>query len=141
VINFLEKRLQEKLCNIWIFYGGDYEECCLLGYKTPVIPHRGHYIPATDRSLLMLFKIWGFHGYDCEECRLLGSYRVALVRTDVSEENRNSIIKGRRIGELGKTLAVNSNRRTLPKLRFIQEPHSVTSKKAGLYKKNWLFFA
>jgi hypothetical protein len=39
--------------------------------------------------------------------------RVALVRTDVSEERNASIIKGTRIGEVGTTLAVTSNRRTL----------------------------
>jgi hypothetical protein len=38
--------------------------------------------------------------------------RVALVRTDVSEEFNASIIRVTRIGELG-TLAVASNRRTL----------------------------
>jgi hypothetical protein len=38
--------------------------------------------------------------------------RVALVRTDVSEEPRASIIRMTRIGEL-LTLAVSSNRRTL----------------------------
>jgi hypothetical protein len=38
--------------------------------------------------------------------------RVALVRTDVSEERTASIISVTRIGELG-TLAVTSNRRTL----------------------------
>jgi hypothetical protein len=38
---------------------------------------------------------------------------VALVRTDVSEELSASIISVTRIGELGKTLAVTSNRRTL----------------------------
>jgi hypothetical protein len=37
--------------------------------------------------------------------------RVALVRTDVSEERSASIIKVTRIGELG-TLAVTSSRRT-----------------------------
>jgi hypothetical protein len=40
--------------------------------------------------------------------------RVTLVRTDVSEELRASIIRVKRIGELGKMLAVTSNRRTLP---------------------------
>jgi DNA-binding TFAR19-related protein (PDSD5 family) len=35
--------------------------------------------------------------------------RVALVRTDVSEELSASIIRLTRIGELGKTLAVTSN--------------------------------
>jgi hypothetical protein len=38
---------------------------------------------------------------------------VALVRTDVSEELRASFIRVTRIGELGTTLAVISNRRTL----------------------------
>jgi hypothetical protein len=38
---------------------------------------------------------------------------VALVRTDVSEERSASIIKVTRIGELGTTLAVTSNRCTL----------------------------
>jgi hypothetical protein len=36
--------------------------------------------------------------------------RVALVRTDVSEEPGASIIRVKRIGELGKTLAVTSKR-------------------------------
>jgi hypothetical protein len=39
--------------------------------------------------------------------------RVTLVRTDVSEELSTSFIKGTRIGELGTTLALTSNRRTL----------------------------
>jgi hypothetical protein len=37
--------------------------------------------------------------------------RVALVRTDVSEEINASFIRVTRIGELGTTLAVTSNRR------------------------------
>jgi hypothetical protein len=39
--------------------------------------------------------------------------RVALVRTDVSEELSASFIRVTRIGELGTTLAVTSNRRML----------------------------
>jgi hypothetical protein len=39
--------------------------------------------------------------------------RVALVRTDVSEELSASFIRVTGIGELGTTLAVTSNRRTL----------------------------
>jgi hypothetical protein len=39
--------------------------------------------------------------------------RVALVRTNVSEELTASIIRVTRISELGTTLAVTSNRRTL----------------------------
>jgi hypothetical protein len=38
--------------------------------------------------------------------------RVAIVRTDVSEELSASIIWVTRIGEIGTTLAVTSNRRT-----------------------------
>jgi hypothetical protein len=38
--------------------------------------------------------------------------RVALVRTNVSEERSASIIRVTRIGELGTTLVVPSNRRT-----------------------------
>jgi hypothetical protein len=41
--------------------------------------------------------------------------RVALVRTDVSEGSSASLIRVIRIGELGTTLAVTSNRRTLRK--------------------------
>jgi hypothetical protein len=39
--------------------------------------------------------------------------RVALVRTDVSEEPGASIIRVTKIGELGTTQAATSNRRTL----------------------------
>jgi hypothetical protein len=39
--------------------------------------------------------------------------RVALVRTDVSEELSGSFIRMKRIGELRKTLALTNNRRTL----------------------------
>jgi hypothetical protein len=37
--------------------------------------------------------------------------RVALVRTDVSEELSASFIRATRIGELGTTLAITNNRR------------------------------
>jgi hypothetical protein len=41
--------------------------------------------------------------------------RVALARTDVSEEFSASFIRMTRIGELGTTLAATNNRRTLRK--------------------------
>jgi hypothetical protein len=41
--------------------------------------------------------------------------RVALVRTDFLDELSASFIRVTRIGELGTTLAVTSNRRTLLK--------------------------
>jgi hypothetical protein len=49
---------------------------------------------------------------------------VALVRTDVSEELSASFMRVTRIGELGTTLAVTSNRRTLRRntvINFINE--------------------
>jgi hypothetical protein len=62
--------------------------------------------------------------------------RVALIRTDVTEERSSSVIRVTRIGELG-TLAVTSNRRTLryvpPKRRFLQEPHVITSQKTPFF--------
>jgi hypothetical protein len=59
--------------------------------------------------------------------------RVALVRTDVSEELSASFIRVTRIGELGTTPTVTSNRRTL-KRKFLRnvgsyKSHSVTSQK------------
>jgi hypothetical protein len=39
--------------------------------------------------------------------------RVAVVRIEVSEERMASIVRMTRIGELGTTLAVSSNRSTL----------------------------
>jgi hypothetical protein len=41
---------------------------------------------------------------------------VALVRTDVSEEHIAPIIRVTRIGELGTTIAVTSNRRSVRRL-------------------------
>jgi hypothetical protein len=48
--------------------------------------------------------------------------RVALVRTDVSEELSASFTRVTRIGELGTTLAVTINRRTLRSVPATQ-PH------------------
>jgi hypothetical protein len=42
--------------------------------------------------------------------------RVAIVRTDVSEESSASIIRVARLGELGTMLAVTRNRRTQPNI-------------------------
>jgi hypothetical protein len=73
-----------------------------------------YYIPATDRSRLMLRKMCCFHGGDYEECHLLVFlFCMILVRTDVSEECIASITWVTRIGEPGTTLAVTSNRSTV----------------------------
>jgi hypothetical protein len=84
---------------------------------------------------------------------------VALVRTDVTEELSASFIRVSRIGELGTTLDVTSNRRTVlgllvtanvvpsspilvtmkmeryvhPKRRFFQEPNDLTSQKTSFF--------
>jgi hypothetical protein len=55
-------------------------------------------------NLYIRCKIRGFHGGDYEEWCLGMLRRVALVRTDVSEELSASI-RVTRIGELGTTLA------------------------------------
>jgi hypothetical protein len=51
--------------------------------------------------------------------------RVALVRTDVSEELSASFIRVKRIGELGTTLTVTNNRaarrRNIPEDAILQE--------------------
>jgi hypothetical protein len=60
--------------------------------------------------------------------------RVALVRSDVSKELSASFIRVTRIGELGKTQAATSNRRTLRSVRrFLQEPHGVTTQKTPFF--------
>jgi hypothetical protein len=46
-------------------------------------------------------------------------HRVAVLRTDVSEEPNASFIRVTRIGELGTTLAVTSNRRTLQRNNLV----------------------
>jgi Zn finger protein HypA/HybF involved in hydrogenase expression len=64
--------IENELCKIWCFHGGDYEEWRLLEYKTPVCTSQEtHYVSTTESSQLMLCKIWCFHGGDYEEWRLL----------------------------------------------------------------------
>jgi hypothetical protein len=71
-------------------------------------------------------------------------HRVALVRTDVSQERNVSIIRVTRIDELGTTLAVISHPGTQlvvprspilvpPKRRSLQEPHSFTYQKTAFF--------
>jgi hypothetical protein len=52
--------------------------------------------------------------------------RVALARTDVSEELGTSFIKVTRIGKLGTTSAVTSDRRTLSKNIYPSETSVLT---------------
>jgi hypothetical protein len=56
---------------------------------------------------------------------------MVLVKTNVSEELSASIIRVTRIGELGTTSAVTSNRSS-PTL-VLQEPHGVTSQKTSFF--------
>jgi hypothetical protein len=66
-------------CTIWGFHGGEYEECCLVGYKTPVrTSQETNNVSATEPSQVLLSKFWGFHGGDYEECRLL-AYKMQYV--------------------------------------------------------------
>jgi hypothetical protein len=52
--------------------------------------------------------------------------RVALVRTDVSEELNATFIKVTRIGELGTTLVLTSNRRNATKKYQVSETSVLT---------------
>jgi hypothetical protein len=60
--------------------------------------------------------------------------RVALVRTDVSEELRASFYRATRNGELGTTLAVTSNRRTLRR-NFLRTIGSYKSHTASQHRR------
>jgi hypothetical protein len=59
--------------------------------------------------------------------------RVALVRTDVSEEPGVSFIRVTTIGELGTTQAATSNRRTLRSVRrsCIADHYATPCRKSG----------
>jgi hypothetical protein len=79
---------------IWGFHGGNYEECLLLGYKSPVpTSQETHYVSATETSLLMLCKIWGFHGCDYEECLLLGYKTPVPTYVSTTETSRLILCK------------------------------------------------
>jgi hypothetical protein len=62
--------------------------------------------------------------------------RVALVRTDVSEELRPTLIRVTRIGELGTTLAATSNRRTILVTLMKEAPGSFET--SVLTRATWL---
>jgi hypothetical protein len=107
------------LCEIWGFHGCDYEECRLLWYKNPVrTSQKTHYVSVTEPSQFMLCKIWGWMS---SSGMLL---RVVLVKTDDSRESSSSIIRVTRIGELGTTLGVTSNRCTLRRFLHPIRRHS-----------------
>jgi hypothetical protein len=59
---------------------------------------------------------------------------VAFVRTDVLEERSASILRVRRIGELGTTLVVTSNRRTLR--RNTDDGDATFLRNVGSYKSH-----
>jgi hypothetical protein len=62
--------------------------------------------------------------------------RVALVRIGVSEELSASVFRVTRIGELGTTLAVTSNRRKLQRNTMMMEALS-SSETAVLTRATW----
>jgi hypothetical protein len=100
-------------CKIWGFHSSDYEECHLLGYKTPVrtsgdtlrLSYRVQSVNAMKDLRFLQQWLWRM-----SSSGLL--HHVALVRTDILEERIASVIRVTRIGELG-TLAVTSNWRML----------------------------
>jgi hypothetical protein len=83
------------LCQIWDFHGCDYEECHLLGYKTPVVPHRKHYVSTTEPSRLVHVRLevftaftmkkavfWDVAPCSCCQNRLLGERIASIVRVE-----------------------------------------------------------
>jgi hypothetical protein len=60
-------------------------------------------------------------------------WRVALVRTDVSEEHGATFIRVTRIGELGTTQAATSNRCTLWRNGISLQSHGVTSQNTPFF--------
>jgi hypothetical protein len=96
-------------------------------YKPDPTSQETHYLSATEPSRLKLCKIWGFHGCDYEECRLLRLSLAALERIEVSDEPSTSIIGVTRIGDLGTTLAVTTNRRTLRRSTIINTNINISS--------------
>jgi hypothetical protein len=61
--------------------------------------------------------------------------RVAFVRTDFSEDRSASIIRLTRIGELGRTLVVTSNRRILQRKSYHPDDGGATFlRNVGSYK-------
>jgi hypothetical protein len=79
----------------------------LIGLQAKLPPNR----------VVMTLRISPLMGQEFDDLERMTSSRmlrrVALVRTDVSDEISASIIRVTRIGELGTTLAATSNRRTL----------------------------
>jgi hypothetical protein len=68
-------------------------------------------------------------------------HRVAIVRTDVSEEHSASIIRLSRIGELG-TLAITTNWRMLRRnltegMRKLMQLRTKGVEKQGVYIEKW----
>jgi hypothetical protein len=66
---------------------------------------------------------------------------VALVRTDVSEEVTVSFIRVTRIGELGVTLAVTSNRRTLLMSCSYFTDSCYSDEGGSKCSRNWVFIS
>jgi hypothetical protein len=96
---------QLMLCKIWCFHGGNYEECRLLGYKNPSsyftgdtlrLRYRAEPVNAMQDLRFSLQWLW----------RMASSgmlRRVALLRTEVSEERSACIIRVTRIDKLSQT--------------------------------------
>jgi hypothetical protein len=60
-------------------------------------------------------------------------HRLALVRTDVSEELSASIIRLRIIGQLGTLVTLMMEALSSPKRRFLQEPHGLIPQKTPFF--------
>jgi hypothetical protein len=87
------------------------------------------------RFIFSPFSITTIFGGQWMEWRIVSSgmlRRVALVRTDVPEELSTSFIRVTRIGELGTTLAVTSNRCTLQRNTTLMKEAQGSSERSDL---------
>jgi hypothetical protein len=98
----------EDFCLVWMQLLSHFVTILLCKYlKLPTLLH--DYF-----DLYFSCKIWGFHSSDYEEWCLLGCYAVWLLYEPTFRRNVAPPSSGMtRIGKLGTTLAVTSNRRTL----------------------------
>jgi hypothetical protein len=102
------------LCKIWNFHGGCYEEYRLLGYKNQGrTSHKTVLLRCRDQPINAMQDLRFPRRLLWTKSSFWMLRRVALVRTDFSDERSASIVRVTRVGELGRTLAVTNNRRKL----------------------------
>jgi hypothetical protein len=89
---------------------------------------RPDFIVFTENKKIVIIDKYEYHGKQSLKNASGILHRVALVRTESSEECSVSIIRVARSGELGTTLSVTSNRRTLQRIMLCSSETSVLTR-------------